>query len=49
MPDRLVTIETFQTLPEAEAARMHLSAHGIEAHLSDAEVVNMVGLLGNAL
>jgi hypothetical protein len=49
MPNQLVTIETFQTLPEAEAARMYLADQGIEAHLSDAEAVNMTALLGNAL
>jgi hypothetical protein len=49
MPETLVTVKTLQFLPEAEAAKMHLAEHGIRAFLSDAEVVNMDWLLGNAL
>jgi hypothetical protein len=49
MPETLVTVKTFQFLPEAEAAKMYLADHGIRAFLADAEVVNMDWLLGNAL
>jgi hypothetical protein len=49
MADDLVTIETYQFLPEAEAARMHLEEEGVTAFLPDAELVNMVWLLGNAV
>jgi hypothetical protein len=49
MLDELVTVSTFQVLPEAEAARMRLGAEGIRSFLSDAEIVNMDWLLGNAI
>jgi hypothetical protein len=49
MADNLVTVKTFQFGPEAEAAKMHLQAHGIRSFLADAETVNMDWLLGNAL
>jgi hypothetical protein len=49
MPEDLVTIEQFQFLPQAEAARMRLEAEGIRTFLADAETVNMDWLLGNAI
>jgi hypothetical protein len=49
MADNLVTVKTFQFVPEAEAARMHLEEQGIQSFLADAETVNMDWLLGNAL
>jgi hypothetical protein len=49
MAGDLVTVGTFQFLPEAEAARLHLESEGIPAFLADAETVNMNWLLGNAI
>jgi hypothetical protein len=49
MADDLVTVQTFPTLPAAEAARLHLEAAGIQVFLADAETVNMDWLLGNAI
>jgi hypothetical protein len=49
MVDDLVTIREYECLPEAEAARMHLRAAGIQAVLTDAEAVSMDWVLGNAL
>jgi hypothetical protein len=49
MADGLVTVETYRSLPEAEAARIHLAAEGISAFLADAETVNMDWLLGDAV
>src|SRR5690606_17970482 len=49
MSSDFVTIATFTTLPEAEAARMRIEAEGIPAVVTDAEIVNMDWLLGNAV
>lgn len=49
MTDEFVTVATFPTQPEAEAARAMLEAEGIPAILSDVEIVNMDWLLGNAV
>jgi uncharacterized paraquat-inducible protein A len=49
MPNDLITVATFRSLPEAEAVRMYLEAEGIAGFLADAETVNMDWLLGNAL
>ena len=45
----LVTVATFTTLPEAEAARLRFESAGIPAVVTDAEIVNMDWLLGNAV
>ncbi len=44
-----VTLQTFRFLPEAEAARLYLENGGLHAILTDAEIVNMDWLLGNAV
>jgi len=49
MSDEFVTVATFPTLPEAEAARLMLETEGIPAFLGDAEIVSMDWLLGNAV
>lgn len=49
MSEEFVTVATFPTLPEAEAARLMLETEGIPAFLGDAEVVSMDWLLGNAV
>ena len=49
MAEEFVTIATFLTLPEAEAARLHLEMEGFPATLVDAEIVSMDWLLGNAV
>lgn len=49
MSDSFVTVATFTTLPEAEAAKLHLESEGIPARVTDAEIVNMDWLLGNAV
>ncbi|HEY4260175.1 MAG TPA: hypothetical protein VGM98_08445 [Schlesneria sp.] len=49
MSDQLVTIESYQFLPEAEAVRMHLDSEGIAATLADAETVSTEWSLGNAI
>jgi hypothetical protein len=49
MPEDLVMVGQFQFLPEAQAARMHLQGLGIQSFLSDAELINMDWLLGNAV
>lgn len=49
MEDQLVTIETYQFLPQAQAAKLQLEGHDIRVFLADAEVVNMDWLLGNAV
>lgn len=49
MSDDLVTIATFTTLPEAEAARLRIETEGIPTVVTDAEIVNMDWLLGNAV
>ncbi len=49
MSDDLVTIEKYQFLPEAEAARIAMQSEGIETFLEDAEAVNMNWAMGNAI
>ncbi len=49
MSDQLVTVESYQFLPEAEAVRMHLESEGIAAVLADAETVSTEWALGNAV
>ncbi len=49
MEEQLVTVETYQFLPEAQAAKLQLEGNGIRVFLADAEVVNMDWLLGNAI
>jgi hypothetical protein len=49
MSDTFVTVATFTTLPEAEAAKLHVEAEGIPANVVDAEIVSMDWLLGNAV
>ena len=47
--NHLVTVATFTTLPEAEAARLRFDSAGIPSIVVDAEIVNMDWLLGNAV
>jgi hypothetical protein len=49
MEEQLVTIETYQFLPQAEAAKLQLEGNNIQVFLADAETVNMDWLLGNAI
>lgn len=49
MRDELITIATYGTLPEADAARLYLEAEGITTFLADAETVAMGWLLANAI
>jgi hypothetical protein len=49
MQDELVTVETYQFLPQAQAAKLQLEGDGITVFLADAETVNMDWLLGNAI
>ena len=49
MSKQLVTVKTFEFLPEAEAAKLHLATEGITACLSDAALVNADWFLGNAV
>jgi len=49
MSDAFVTVATFTTLPEAEAAKLHVESEGIPANITDAEIVSMDWLLGNAV
>src|SRR5260370_4462476 len=49
MEDQLVTVETYQFLPQAQAAKLQLECHDIRVFLADAETVNMDWLLGNAI
>jgi hypothetical protein len=49
MEDQLVTVETYQFLPQAQAAQLQLEGNGIRVFLADAETVNMDWLLGNAI
>jgi ribosomal protein L12E/L44/L45/RPP1/RPP2 len=49
MSTELVTVATYRTLPEAEAARLHLEAEGLTTFLADAETVAMDWLLANAV
>jgi hypothetical protein len=47
--DAFVTVATFTTLPEAQAAKLHVESQGIPANIVDAEIVSMDWLLGNAV
>jgi hypothetical protein len=47
--DEPVTVAHYPFRPAAEAARLSLDAEGIPTFLSDAEIVDMDWLLGNAL
>ncbi len=49
MEDQLVTVETYQFLPQAQAAKLRLEGNDIQVFLADAETVNMDWLLGNAI
>jgi len=49
MEEQLVTVETYQFLPQAQAAKLQLEGNGITVFLADAETVNMDWLLGNAI
>lgn len=49
MSDAFVTVATYTTLPEAEAAKLHVESEGIPANIVDAEIVSMDWLLGNAV
>jgi ribosomal protein L40E len=46
MADDLVIVETYRTLPEAEAARIFLEAEGIPVFLADKEAVSVDSILG---
>lgn len=49
MPDEVVTVATFQSLPQAEACRLHLESRGLTVFLTDAEAIRTDWLLSNAL
>src|SRR5260370_40489512 len=49
MEDQLVTVETYQFLPQAQAAKLQLEGNDIQVFLADAETVNMDWRLGNAI
>ena len=49
MADDPVTIARYQFLSEAEAARLHLDATGIQAFLIDVETLNVNWLWVNAI
>ena len=49
MTDDLVTVASFQFLPEAEVSKLRLEAEGLDVILSDAETVSTDWLLGNAV
>jgi hypothetical protein len=49
MVNDLVTVESFRVLPEAEAAKLHLEAEGIQAFLAEPEAVDMDWLGGSPL
>jgi hypothetical protein len=49
MSQDLVTVASFQFLPEAEATKLRLEAEGLTVYLADAETVNMDWFLGNAI
>src|SRR5262245_1817191 len=48
MEDQLVTVETYQFLPQAQAAQLQLEGNGITVFLADAEKIT-VDWLGNAI
>jgi hypothetical protein len=45
----IVTVATFQSLPQAEACKLYLESEGLTVFLSDTEMVRMDWLLSNAL
>ena len=47
--ESLVTVATFTTVGEAEAARLMLESRGITCALSDAETVTMAWVISNAV
>lgn len=49
MDQRLVTVETYRFLHEAEAARIFLDSEGIQVYLADVETVTMDWMLGVAV
>jgi uncharacterized paraquat-inducible protein A len=49
MSDKLITVRTFQTLTEAEMARMLLESEGLRVFLLDTGIVNFNWFLGNAV
>ena len=49
MPEELVTVATFEFLPEAETAKSILQAEGLTVFLADAELVTTNWLLGAAV
>lgn len=49
MVEKLVTIASYSTAPEADLARYALEAEGIRCYLADVNVIQMNWFLGNAL
>lgn len=49
MAEKLVTIASYTTAPEADLARYALEAEGIRCYLADVNVIQMNWFLGNAL
>lgn len=49
MSDQFVTVETFRSLPEAEATKLHLETEGLTVFLANAETIAMDWLLANAI
>ena len=49
MPSEFVTLMTFLNVADAEVKRLLLEEEGIKTYLSDAEIVSMDWLLGNAV
>jgi hypothetical protein len=49
MSDEIVTIATFQSLPEAEACKLRLESEGLTVLLTDAETIRTDWLLSNAI
>jgi hypothetical protein len=48
MPDELVTVESYQSLNEANIAKSELAAFGIEAYLKDENAIRLDWLWSNA-
>jgi len=49
MTEKLVTIASYTTAPEADLARYALESEGIRCYLADVNVIQMNWFLGNAL
>lgn len=49
MTDDLITIATFQFLPEVEASKLRLEAEGMTVLLANAEIVSMDWFLASAI